>query len=81
MVALVAILTTAVGCGKAAQDTVGSRKVRIMGNNISLSVGTASGTLLSVLPNIHSEDYVKTIVLAIIGAAVGAVASMRLRRF
>jgi len=46
-----------------------------MGNNISLSVGTASGTLLSVLPNIHSEDYAKTVVLAIIGAAVGAVAS------
>jgi len=33
-------------------------------------VGTASGTFLSVLPNLHSEDILKTIVLAILGAIV-----------
>jgi high-affinity Fe2+/Pb2+ permease len=46
-----------------------------MEGNISLKIGTASGTLLSVLPNIQSEDYARTIVLAIIGAATGAIAS------
>lgn len=33
-------------------------------------IGTASGTFLSVLPNLHSEDILKTIVLAILGAIV-----------
>jgi len=33
-------------------------------------VGTASGTFLSVLPNLHSEDILNTIVLAILGAIV-----------
>jgi len=51
-----------------------------MESNISVSIGTASGTLLSVLPNIHSEDYAKTIVLAIVGATTGAVASFTVTR-
>lgn len=51
-----------------------------MESNISVSIGTASGTLLSVLPNIHSEDYAKTIVLAIVGAATGAIASFTVTR-
>jgi hypothetical protein len=33
-------------------------------------VGTAGGTFLSVLPNLNSEDVLKTIVLATIGAIV-----------
>lgn len=32
--------------------------------------GTAGGTLLTVFANIHSEDVVKTVVLALIGAVV-----------
>lgn len=32
--------------------------------------GTAGGTLLTIFANIHSEDVVKTAVLAIIGAVV-----------
>jgi len=51
-----------------------------MESNISLKIGTASGTLLSVLPNIHSDDYARTIVLAIIGAATGAIASFTVTR-
>ena len=52
----------------------------IMESNISLKIGTASGTLLSVLPNIHSEDYARTMVLAIVGAATGAIASFIVTR-
>jgi hypothetical protein len=33
-----------------------------METNISLKSGTASGTVLSILPNILSEDIVKTII-------------------
>jgi len=32
--------------------------------------GTAGGTLLTIFANIHSEDVVKTIVLALVGAVV-----------
>ncbi len=32
--------------------------------------GTAGGTLLTIFANIHSEDVVKTVVLALIGAVV-----------
>jgi hypothetical protein len=39
-------------------------------------IGTASGTFLSVLPNLHSEDVLKTVVLAAIGAIVSFVLSM-----
>lgn len=41
-----------------------------MESNNTLQIGTTSGTLLSIVPNIISEDVVKTIVLAIIGAVV-----------
>ncbi|MGG7035745.1 MAG: hypothetical protein ACI7YS_11220 [Flavobacterium sp.] len=36
----------------------------------SLRIGTASGTILSIAPNILSEDIVKTVILAVIGAMV-----------
>jgi hypothetical protein len=39
-------------------------------------IGTASGTFLSVLPNLHSEDVLKTVVLAAIGAIVSFILSM-----
>ena len=43
-------------------------------------LGTASGTLLSVLPNLHSEDILKTIVLAIVGATVSFVITILLKK-
>jgi hypothetical protein len=39
-------------------------------------IGTASGTFLSMVPNLHSEDVLKTVVLAAIGAIVSFVLSM-----
>lgn len=48
--------------------------------NNTLQIGTASGTLLSIAPNIVSEDIVKTIVLAVVGAIVSFVVSIILER-
>ena len=42
-------------------------------------VGTAGGTLLTVFANIHSEDIVKTVVLACIGAVVSFTISISLK--
>ncbi|MFD0762848.1 hypothetical protein ACFQZW_12220 [Lutibacter aestuarii] len=50
-----------------------------MKTNISLKVGTASGTLLSISPNIFSEDILKTIILAIVGATVSFAVSLFLK--
>lgn len=47
--------------------------------NISLKTGTAGGTLLSIVPNLHSEDIFKTVVLAMIGAIVGFTATLILK--
>jgi hypothetical protein len=41
--------------------------------------GTAGGTFLSVLPNLHSEDVLKTIILAALGAIVSFLISMLLK--
>jgi hypothetical protein len=41
-----------------------------MESNNTLQIGTASGTLLSVIPNIVSEDILKTIILSAIGAII-----------
>jgi hypothetical protein len=41
-----------------------------MKTDIHLKVGTASGTLLSISPSIFTQDIVKTIILAVIGATV-----------
>jgi hypothetical protein len=46
--------------------------------NLSLRINTASGTLLSIVPNILSEDIVKTIVLAVVGATVSFMVSLLL---
>jgi hypothetical protein len=47
--------------------------------NISLKNGTALGTVLCVLSNIHSKDIVKTIILAIVGATVSFGVSLFLK--
>ena len=47
--------------------------------NISLKTGTAAGTLLSIAPNLHSEDILKTVVLAVIGAVVSFTATLILK--
>jgi hypothetical protein len=41
-----------------------------MHTNLSIKVGTAGGTFLSIVPNIHSADFLKTVVLASVGAVV-----------
>jgi len=50
-----------------------------METNISLKTGTAAGTLLSILPNLHSEDIAKTIILAVLGAVVSFTATLLLK--
>ena len=50
-----------------------------MGSNISLKVGTAAGTLLSILPHLFSEDVLKTIMLAALGATVSFMVSLLLK--
>lgn len=42
-------------------------------------VGTAGGTFLSIVPNVYSEDVLRTVVLAIVGAVVSFVVSVLLR--
>lgn len=41
--------------------------------------GTAGGTLLTILGNINSEDILKTIVLAAVGAVVSFVVTLLLK--
>ncbi len=41
--------------------------------------GTASGTLLTLFANIHSEDLMKTALLSLLGAVVSFVVSVGLR--
>jgi hypothetical protein len=43
------------------------------------SMGAAAGKLLSILPNLFSEDIIKTIVLAAIGATVSFLVSLLLK--
>ncbi|MBS1533793.1 MAG: hypothetical protein U0X58_11365 [Flavobacteriaceae bacterium] len=50
-----------------------------LNSDFSVKTGTATGTLLSVMPNILSEDIVKTILLAIIGAASSFVVTLLLK--
>ena len=48
-------------------------------NDNNTKSGTIGGTLLSVFWNIHSADIVKTVCLAMIGAAVSFVVSLLLK--
>jgi len=50
-----------------------------METNISLRTGTVSGTFLSILPNILSEDIAKTIILAVVGATASFMVSLLLK--
>jgi uncharacterized membrane protein (UPF0136 family) len=50
-----------------------------MENNVSLKIGTASGTLLSVMPNILSEDTARTVILAVLGAVVSFAVTVLLK--
>lgn len=50
-----------------------------MENNTGTRAGTIGGTLLTVFYNIRSEDVVKTIVLAGVGAVVSFVVSLLLK--
>ncbi|WP_430927173.1 hypothetical protein [Polaribacter marinivivus] len=51
-----------------------------MRTNIQLKIGTASGTLLSISPGIFTQDIVKTIILAVIGATVSFMVSYFLKK-
>jgi hypothetical protein len=42
-------------------------------------IGTAGGTVLSMVPNIASEDLMRTVILATIGALVSFTISMVLK--
>lgn len=48
-------------------------------NNHTL-IGTAGGTFLSMVPNLNSEDIVKTVILASVGAIVSFMISILLKR-
>ena len=50
-----------------------------MEHSNSTVIGTAGGTFLSVLPNLHSEDVLKTVILAALGAIVSFIISMTLK--
>ena len=50
-----------------------------MQTNSHTLMGTAGGTFLSVLPNIQSEDVLKTVLLAAIGAIVSFTISLVLK--
>jgi len=52
---------------------------REMEANETLRIGTASGTLLSMAPNIFSEDIAKTIILAVVGATASFMVSLLLK--
>jgi uncharacterized membrane protein YgaE (UPF0421/DUF939 family) len=52
----------------------------MMRHNVSLSVGTASGTVLSVIPNIMSADILRTVILAFVGAIVSFTVSLILKK-
>jgi hypothetical protein len=52
-----------------------------MQHSNSTVIGTAGGTFLSVLPNLHSEDVLKTIILATLGAVVSFSISLILKFF
>lgn len=47
-------------------------------NNTTV-VGTAGGTFLSIVPNLHSEDVLRTVFLGAVGAVVSFFISLLLR--
>lgn len=47
----------------------------------STALGTASGTVLTVFATIDVQDYLKTVILAIVGATVSFVVSLIFKWF
>ena len=54
------------------------RKTKTEMDNKTL-MGTAGGTFLSIVPNLSSDDIVKTVVLATVGAVVSYTISLLLK--
>ena len=54
-------------------------KMTVHNNHGGTVAGTVGGTLLTIFANIHSDDVIKTIVLASIGAVVSFVISIGLK--
>ncbi len=52
-----------------------------MKNNHQLSIGTSSGTLLSIIAQFGLHDVLKTAVLAAIGAVISFAVTWLLQRF
>jgi mannitol-specific phosphotransferase system IIBC component len=50
-----------------------------MTGNSSTLAGTAGGTLLSIVPNLSSDDIAKTVILATVGAVVSFAISLLLK--
>jgi mannitol-specific phosphotransferase system IIBC component len=50
-------------------------------NNNGTVYGTIGGTLLSVFANLNAGDFLKTVLLAIIGATTSFICSHLLKRF
>lgn len=50
-----------------------------MTNSNSALAGTAGGTFLSIIPNLNSEDVVRTVILAALGAIVSFTISVLLK--
>jgi len=50
-----------------------------MTENNSTLIGTAGGTFLSIVPNLSSDDIVKTVILATVGAIVSFMISLLLK--
>ena len=50
-----------------------------MQSSTSLWTGTAAGTVLSILPNLNSDDIARTIILAAVGAIVSFIISLLIK--
>jgi hypothetical protein len=49
-------------------------------NFSNTGTGTVCGTLLSILPNIHLDDLLQTVILAAIGASVSFIVTLTWKR-
>lgn len=50
-----------------------------METNTSLKAGTATGTIFSIVPNLLSEDILRTILLAVLGAVASFMVTLLLK--
>jgi hypothetical protein len=58
---------------------VTNRRMAVPYSHYGTLAGTAGGTLLATVANIHSSDVIKTSILAAIGAVVSFLVSVSLR--